>query len=64
VTSDRGPEPEADQADVQEQQAPLEQRPPLDTRKLGDPTIEADEADLFEQAQTIPANPEEDDDRS
>ena len=58
------PEPEADEADVQEQKAPLEARPPLDTSKLGDPTIEADEADLFEQAQTIPANPDDDEARS
>jgi hypothetical protein len=64
VTSARGPEPEADEADVQEQQAPIDPRPPLDTKKLGDPTIEADEADLFEQAQTIPANPDDEDGRS
>ena len=57
-------EPEADDADVLEQKAPVEERPPLDTTKLGDPTIEANEADLFEQAQTIPASPEDEDDRS
>jgi hypothetical protein len=53
-------EPEADEADVLEQQAPLEERPPLDTSKLQDRTnVEADEADLLEQAQTIPANPDD-----
>ena len=65
MTSPRGPEhdhePEADDADVLEQAAPIEDRPALDTSKLGDPTIEADEADLLEQAQTIPANPDDDD---
>jgi hypothetical protein len=56
-------EPEADEADVLEQQKPIEERPALDTSKLQDrTTIEADEADLLEQAQTIPANP--DDERS
>ena len=48
-------DPEADEADVLEQQAPLEERPALDTSKLADPLIEADEADLLESAQTIPA---------
>ena len=48
-------DPEADEADVLEQQAPLEERPALDTSKLADPLIEADEADLWESAQTIPA---------
>jgi hypothetical protein len=57
-------EPEADDADVLEQKAPLEERPPLDTSKLGDRTVEADEADLLEQAQTIPANPDDEDGRS
>jgi hypothetical protein len=49
------PGPEADEADLLEQRAPLEDRPPLDTSKLSDPIVEADEADLFESAQTIPA---------
>jgi hypothetical protein len=65
VTSARGSEPEpeldADEADVLEQATAVEERPALDTTKLGDPTIEADAADLFEQAQTIPANADEDD---
>ena len=58
------PEPDADEADVLEQKAPIEERPPLDTTRLGDPTIEADEADLYEQAQSIPANPDDEDGRS
>ena len=47
---------EADEADVLEQQAPLEERPPIDLSKLSDPLVEADEADLLESAQTIPAS--------
>ena len=46
---------EADEADVLEQAAPLEERPPLDTSKFSNPLVEADEADLLESAQTIPA---------
>ena len=57
-------EPEADEADILEQKAPLEERPPLDTTRLGDPSVEAHEADLFEQAQTIPANPDDEAERS
>ena len=53
------PGPEADEADVLEQRAPLDDRPPLDTSKLSDPMVEADEADLFESAQTIPATVED-----
>ena len=48
-------DPEANEADVLEQEAPLEERPALDTTKLSDPLVEADEADLLESAQTIPA---------
>ena len=48
-------DPEANEADVLEQKAPLEERPALDTTKLSDPLVEADEADLLESAQTIPA---------
>lgn len=51
MTTDR----EANEADVLEQAAPLEERPALDTSKLSDPLVEADEADLLESAQTIPA---------
>ena len=59
------PDPEADEADVLEQQAPIEERPAIDTSKLGDDRpVEANEADLLEQAQTIPANPDDDDLRS
>jgi hypothetical protein len=47
---------EANEADLLEQQAPLEERPALDTSKLGDPLAEADEADLLDSAQTIPAS--------
>ena len=58
--SDTGPETrEADEADVQEQEAPLEDRPALDTSVLDDPLVEANEADLFEQAQSVPADPDE-----
>ena len=49
-------DPEANEADVLEQEAPLEERPALDTSKLVDPLVEADEADLLESAQTIPAS--------
>ena len=49
-------DPEANEADVLEQAAPLEERPPLDTSVLADPLVEADEADLLESAQTIPAS--------
>ena len=48
-------DPEANEADVLEQEAPLEERPALDTSLLDDPLVEADEADLLESAQTIPA---------
>ena len=48
-------DPEANEADVLEQKAPLEERPALDTSRLDDPLVEADEADLLESAQTIPA---------
>ena len=48
-------DPEANEADVLEQKAPLEERPALDTSKLSNPLVEADEADLLESAQTIPA---------
>ena len=48
-------DPEANEADVLEQKAPLEDRPALDTSKLADPLVEADEADLLDSAQTIPA---------
>jgi hypothetical protein len=53
------PEPEANPADVQEQAAPVEDRPALDTRPLADPLVEASEADLLEQAQSVPADPDE-----
>ena len=51
--------PDADEADVQEQRAPLEDRPALDTRRLDDPLVEADEADLLEQGESVPADPDE-----
>lgn len=51
--------PDADEADVQEQRAPLEDRPALDTRRLDDPLVEADEADLLEQSESVPADPDE-----
>jgi hypothetical protein len=57
------PSQEADEADVLEQRAPLDDRPPLDTSKLSDPIVEADEADLFESAQTIPATIEDEEAR-
>ena len=47
---------EADEADLLEQKAPLEERPAFDTSKLEDPLVEADEADLLDSAQTIPAS--------
>jgi hypothetical protein len=53
------PGTEANEADVLEQQAPLEDRPALDTRRLTDPLVEANEADLLEQGQSIPADPDE-----
>lgn len=53
------PEPDADPADVAEQQAPVEDRPALDTRRLDDPLVEADEADLLEQSQSVPADPDD-----
>ena len=53
------PEPEANEADVLEQAAPVEERPSLDTSKLDDPFVEADEADLIEQSQAVPADPDE-----
>lgn len=52
-------DPEANEADVLEQEAPLEERPALDTSLLDDPLVEADEADLLESAQTIPATPDD-----
>ena len=51
--------PEADEADVLEQQAPIEDRPALDTSVLDDPLVEASEGDLLEQAQSVPADPDE-----
>jgi hypothetical protein len=53
------PDIEADEADLLEQQAPIEDRPALDTRRLVDPLVEADEADLLEQGQAVPADPDE-----
>ena len=53
-------DPEANEADVLEQKAPLEERPALDTSKLSDPLVEADEADLLDSAQTIPATTADD----
>lgn len=50
---------EANEADVLEQQAPIEDRPARDTRRLDDPLVEADEADLLEQGQSVPADPEQ-----
>jgi hypothetical protein len=50
---------EADEADVLEQQAPVEDRPALDTSRLDDPLVEADEADLLEQGQAVPADPDQ-----
>lgn len=50
---------EANEADVLEQQAPVEDRPARDTRRLEDPLVEADEADLLEQGQSVPADPEQ-----
>lgn len=53
------PVPEGNEADVQEQATPVEERPALEIDKLQDPLVEADPADLFEQSQTIPADPDE-----
>ena len=53
------PGPEANEADLLEQAAPVEDRPALDTRRLEDPLVEADEADLLEQSQAVPADPDE-----
>ena len=53
------PEPEANEADVLEQAAPVEDRPALDDRRLADPLVEANEADLLEQSQSVPADPDE-----
>jgi hypothetical protein len=52
-------ETEANEADVLEQQAPIEDRPALDRSVLADPLVEANEADLLEQAQSVPADPDE-----
>lgn len=50
---------EANEADALEQAAPLDDRPALDTSLLEDPLVEADEADLLESAQAIPASPDD-----
>jgi hypothetical protein len=52
-------EVEANEADVLEQEAPVEERPPLDTRLLDDPLVEASEGDLLEQAQAVPGEPDD-----
>ncbi len=53
------PVPEADEADVLEQAAPLEERPALEEEKLQDPLVEADPADVYEQSQSVPADPDD-----
>ena len=53
------PLPEGNEADVQEQATPVDERPALEIDKLQDPLVEADPADVYEQSQTVPADPDE-----
>ena len=51
--------PDADDADLQEQATPIEERPALEVDRLQDPLVEANEADLLGQSQSVPADPDE-----
>lgn len=51
--------PEGNEADLLEQAAPVEEPPAVEEAKLHDPLVEADPADVYEQAQAVPADPDE-----
>jgi hypothetical protein len=55
------PDPEANEADVLEQETEVDPAPPAaDGELLDDPLVEADEADLLEQSQSVPEDDPDD----
>lgn len=54
------PEPEANEADVLEQETEVDAAPPGANELLDDPLVEADEADLLEQSRSVPEDDPDD----
>jgi hypothetical protein len=54
------PDPEANEADVLEQEAEVDPATTAPVDGLDDPLVEADEADLLEQSQSVPEDDADD----